>query len=410
MEITTLQTSDDRAALIFAKLLVAFDDPEPIQTFADIVANDLGFGESTLTHAAGPNVPASAEIILRNDSILLMQGAMTVPMAQRYVDEITTPFDFTQNGGMNHYLQALADIIITQANAANAFSKPRVWLVGHSLGGAAMIAAYVKQARLGVTVPMSVVTFGSPRPGPELATRLVPASAICRWMCHDDPVPHIPPTTQQAPAYYLGRTPRTRAQANSYVQPRGGVVIDLVGDTEALELPPIPDDQIQSAITAWLAAFHANEPTGHAIAEYRNRLSRRIRSLPPHPPSTPTSNVMERLHVPRPIEERRAIADEARTIRAATREAGTPRVAFPEGEPFIAVKVSGVWAVEFRHSLVFIAPTRKRARAFATRGNDLLRRLQVMGKVYIEVFDAEFANYLSDASDPEEGFKPVMKT
>jgi hypothetical protein len=410
MEITTLQTSDDRAALIFAKLLVAFDDPEPIQTFADIVANDLGFGESTLTHAAGPNVPASAEIILRNDSILLMQGAMTIPMAQRYVDEITTPFDFTQNGGMNHYLQALADIIITQANAANAFHKPRVWFVGHSLGGAAMIAAMCKQLRLNVTVPMSVVTFGSPRPGPELATSLIPAKSICRWMNDTDPVPHIPPTTSQAPAFYLARTPRTRAQANTYAQPRGGVVLDVSGGVRTLELPPIADSSIQSAISGWLAAFHAGEPTSHGIAEYRNRLSQRVRSVPPVPPSTPTSNVMERLHTPRPIEERRAIADEARAIRAATREAGTPRVAFPEGEPFIAVKVSGVWAVEFRQSLIFIAPTRKRARAFATRGNDLLRRLQVMGKVYIDVFDAEFANYLSDASDPEEGFKPVMKT
>ncbi len=69
--------------------------------------------------------------------------------------------------------------------------RQRVWLTGHSLGGA---LATLAAAHLEPSMIDGVVTFGSPRVGDRAFVACLPESKIARYVHRDDWVTTVPPT------------------------------------------------------------------------------------------------------------------------------------------------------------------------------------------------------------------------
>jgi pimeloyl-ACP methyl ester carboxylesterase len=96
-------------------------------------------------------------------------------------------------GGQVHagFNSAFAEISDTlDAIVCNKRPEQRLWLTGHSLGGA---LATLAAAHLGTAAVQGLYTYGSPRVGNVAFVAELPRESHCRFVHRDDWVPTVPP-------------------------------------------------------------------------------------------------------------------------------------------------------------------------------------------------------------------------
>ena len=122
----------------------------------------------------------------------------------------------------------------------------RLWLTGHSLGGALATLAAWRLQQDGVTV-QGVSTYGSPRVGNTAFAlsydALFAARPTQRWVNANDPIPLIPPPLIPRPFPFL---PLDYAHVGNYnhiveLPPLSGAFQVNLDLNPLLELPPVPD-------------------------------------------------------------------------------------------------------------------------------------------------------------------------
>jgi triacylglycerol lipase len=96
-------------------------------------------------------------------------------------------------GGKVHsgFLKAFSETspLITEL-VANRLAGQRIWLTGHSLGGA---LATLAAAYLGAEAIQGLYTYGCPRVGDAAFASILPAQSYIRFVHRDDWVPTVPP-------------------------------------------------------------------------------------------------------------------------------------------------------------------------------------------------------------------------
>ncbi|MFZ1006815.1 MAG: hypothetical protein WAN65_08265 [Candidatus Sulfotelmatobacter sp.] len=345
-----------------------------------------------------------------NLCVIQIQGCNLPGQGARYEASWRYGTDMPQYGGLNSGLYGMEQIINAQLLSRNAYSRQRVIIVGHSLGGAlAECLAYFALAQTGL-LALSVITYGSPRPGWQAFCNTLSGVDICRWMNDDDPVPCVPPRQNQAGLYFATLNNPGRLAANAYVQTRGGLELFTDGSAAAADTPGPASISLQTNLAAWLISVIQNVATHHSMPEYINRLQARQTSSLVAVPAPPGST-----HSGTPVRQSQhlmqQIASEAlATLRANTVAGNIDPVVIPDGKAFTYAKEGGVWVTLLRGSLFSIGPTRRAASGLAARGNRFLDRLQSEGQVNTEALELALSDYLADATDPNQGFRPVMRT
>ena len=90
------------------------------------------------------------------------------------------------------FLEAFSEISpILDRVVTNRTPGQRVWLTGHSLGGA---LATLAAAHLGFEQVHAATTYGAPRVGDSAFIRSIPEARLARYVHRDDWVATVPPT------------------------------------------------------------------------------------------------------------------------------------------------------------------------------------------------------------------------
>jgi pimeloyl-ACP methyl ester carboxylesterase len=355
---------------------------------------------------------SSAQIYLKwhAKSIILIQGALGEAQASRYLNSCRESANWIEGGGVNRFVREEATIVVQRAISLGLHDGLFLIIAGHSLGGTISLDVARQLRPSSVSGGMSVVSFGSPRPGPSTFSDRLGPVGVCRWMASNDPIPCLPPRTGQNVVYDFLLSAAERANEQRYVQPSGGVVIDENGNTSAQEVPTFASLDFTLNIAAWLTSLTFDLGSGHSTQSYLNRLTAAEAELPPLNPNPPTTHRPETTVNSSSVAAREEARRTAAEMRELFREGQTPTVRIPVPKAFTARPAGNVWVVLLRGEVFAIAPSRRRARRIANIGNQWLRKLQVLGAVDGVSLVAALENYLHDAQDPLGGFKPVMKT
>jgi pimeloyl-ACP methyl ester carboxylesterase len=289
-------------------------------------------------------------------------------------------------------------------------SQVPIIFAGHSLGGAHGIVAALRFRETYGYNGVRSISYGSPRPGGPTLGRYLNAIPIQRWMNKLDPVPYVIPSPSEAAQPYLLLNDEEFYNAERYVQPKGGSVLDESGAITAADVPPDVAPDIGLSISAWLWSLIRNTRSEHQMTYYVPRLSFACDRL--------NSGTQRTLHTDfpgvadpqTPAVRREFILQQLEVLRQEVAAPGRSNVVLPEAEAFVPKKLGKIWVVQLRGETISLGPSRRRSRSFCSKANAFLRKLQIQGKVDTETFVAAFSSYLDDASDPQSAFRPTMNT
>lgn len=289
---------------------------------------------------------------------------------------------------------------------------PNFVLAGHSGGG--LVCQCYSYALATQATPQStnVITFGSPRAGgPTFATQVNTHDvSTVRYMNTEDPVPLIPPSVSDGLGFATIFGPSDSTFYARWVHTDGGRVINPDGSFLDAVLPPTANLAPVVNLGAFVYSVDTVSGRGHTIQEYINRLGLAV-PTPNAPPNLgPSLAPQEQRDVPSRRQANQAQAATQAAVFADSRKQHLRPVAIPKESEFHAVREGLIWAVTFQGQFVAYAPQKKTARQLANAGNKFLRSLQHQGIVDSVAINAQFLSYLSQASDPQGGFVPVMNT
>ena len=318
-----------------------------------------------------------------------------------------------ENGTQNPWFINAANLILTNPTQPFAFegwqTKP-VIISGHSAGGC--VGAYVFFSLLGTKDPSVgpplLVTFGSPSPGDYAVLTRFAGTQQASWFLSDDPVPLIPPPLNFAQRWWGGLTFGQANRIGRFIRWGAGIEVDLSGRVLPSTLPDQVGPDPVSAVQNWLGLTAAGVQTSHSPDTYVARLT--LAQPPANQPAIPVTPVMPVTRVPVPTRRQVAqqIADATQTIFANGLTNNSVPVSIPEKESFSVVKTGRVYYVYFRGVVVGVGPHKRGAHQTARDGNAFLKSMQNRAGIDTAALVSEFENYLADASDPTQGFKPVM--
>lgn len=345
-----------------------------------------------------------------DQALVLIQGSQTVAHGRGFVAGIDMETNFAYENGANVYLGVGATTVGGNLSLAGGATKLRTIIAGHSLGGAIGEVLAGRLNAIGMSGNLSLITFGSPRPGPVEFSRTLNGIDVCRWMTTLDVVPQIPPRQNQCPIFFMLLSQPGRLNANRYVQVRGGVVISDSGEVRNADVTDSVSPDLQYNLGAWLLALVRNASSPHNMSSYQSALLARrsetigtvLVSSGTHGPGVPVADP--------PNIVRRQVAQTSSNLNSNVREGNQTATVIPKAKAFQYSKLGPSWCVFFNGEMVAIGPTRKKAGGLANRGNQFLRRLQTMGLNDPDALSGALLTYMRDASADGEGFSPVMRT
>lgn len=349
-------------------------------------------------------------VVWQDVGLILCQGSSRVDQGFDFTQGWEVPIDYTADSGANPYLRNMATLIINSAGLIDATSRPRIIVAGHSLGGAASV---VIAKRLNSTLSIgsvSCITYGAPRCGPSSFADSVSTMDIARWMCDDDPVPHVPPRQNEAPLYFCTMTNLGRTNANRYVQCYGGLQIFRHGEVSDADVSSAAAVDIQFNLGAWLVSLVRGLDSPHTISNYSARLQSYRAATLGDPVyiggSTHRGNPV--LDTPREIAQE--VEATVRQFNQSVAGQSSQDVKLPSTSIFQYARLGKLWFVILGDSAFAIGPTRRKAGRLANLGNQFLRRLQTEGQVDTDSLVFALQSYLEEASDPTSTIKPTMRT
>jgi hypothetical protein len=314
--------------------------------------------------------------------------------------------------GYNNWIVSAVGILGTAVNYFG-INTGKIRYVGHSAGGVLAMAAIQAARPIGTEISRTcVVTYGSPKPGRRACLNTLFLKNVKRWMIDADPVPLIPPNLNDMLAAGMSVLGVPVATWSLYGQPQGGTSCNADLSLTSAALPPIANLTPISSIGAWLFGFDTNLRNYHSLQEYALFFTRFAATASGGGDfdSTPATRQIENPAAPTGRQVTQAERRVETAIATASEIQHTFPVTIPTTAVFTAVRIGGIWTVQFGGTQISVEATKKHARAVARLGNIWLARLQTSAAVDPNTLLSIFTGYLSEATDPAGNFVPVMNT
>lgn len=343
-------------------------------------------------------------------AMILFGGCSNAAHGTQYVDAISPPINYSRFNGCNPWLATVATGMFESAKANRILPTSRIIVAGHSMGGATAVALARVLLDSYPNFAISVITFGSPRTGPDTFANSVSSLDICRWMNAEDPVPVVPPRPPQAPLAHAVLPPAAATNWNRYVHTQGGLLLEEGGGALQRDIPEIPTTSCQTSLALWLYSCWAGQESLHSMPTYLNRIGQRKARFPVATATPrPTTHSEQGSDNNSQSDARHAIKEIENRLREAATAQDRSLLSIPSEWQFKVEKIGGVWCLVWQDAVVSIGPQRKKVRDQARAANTFLRRLQRSGAVGTDVVPIDFKSYLEAATDQNGGFLPVMR-
>jgi len=303
----------------------------------------------------------------------------------------------------------MLDDLLRSGSYAYALLAARIILVGHSAGGA-MLLNFLEQLGSDYFHPFTdIVTFGSPKPFGRNRAGLYTTGGVTRFMNIDDAVPYIPPqVTLYERLVSLGVSTWQGARIAAFVQPRGGLQIDLAGRITERVYPNEGSLTRVQHIQRWLSDARLGVENGHSLDVYAARIAAAIALQPTGVPATMRGSPADTTLAPTRPDVGRQIATIQTSFNSTYPSSGVESVVIPPVQQFRAVRSGMVWYVYFGKRIIATAGHKRGARQLARMGNAFLRSLQQRSIVNADTLARQWEEYLAAASDPTSGFEPQL--
>lgn len=406
-------------ARTYVRLLQNLDLVNPNPGTAPILTTLLGTFSNYFFYN-NVNYPCTIARATNADTIIVwISGVRVAGAIGQLVAQYINPINPMSATRVNNRVQEWASEGLSITGALTApLLRPKVILVGHSLGGA---IAFTMARQIRVVNPGAqiwVCSFGTPKVCGLSDLVSNGANLIARWTNPQDNVPRLPPVSTSAPVLYGALTHYQRTTLQQWRHPCQQF---SVGPTGSLA---VSDGVESSTITVATLVALLQSPqgvfgTGHGLETYYNYLlaatsTYQEPSIPPvlggpgtvPPPAAPPI-VFSPPALPPPVNN---VAVQASFV--AFREAAVINEAIPVTVPMpnlpTVSKNNGVWSFDWMGYQVAVAPSKRKAQALSRHMRRFLRLYQGVGQSQSHEFVYALAAYLVEAADPASDFKPIL--
>lgn len=397
-------------ALRLANMLARVTQPNPKDGLDAMVAEDTLQPVFSVYESATTTCPAFYAARSGDTTIVLIAGCTIWSHASAVIEEYSGGYFDSLTLPVNKLWSECADRI-TSILHTNALDVGSDWvLVGHSFGGT--IATYMLQSRIteGNGATTWATTFGSPKYGNTTQAQGLTNANLARWFGSDDPVPLVPPTTQDSIAVAVVFSLRELTRFGNFVQPAGGLQITPAGEITSAIVPASASMSTVMSLTGWLLAIDGSSASGHHIAAYQARLALWITNHPTvNNPPAQGGGVLRVTN-----DNRRVVnAAEQRAFQQlqdlAERQNAQP-VLIPPAQLFRVRRDGRTYIVTFGDTVVSVSPHKSGAHQLARTWNAALRSLQHQPLVETDDLLQQLQAYTDVAADPDSGIRPTLNT
>lgn len=376
------ERSDDiELAMWLSAFVASLDEPDWAINFARLWPTLNPLGTRYDPRNATSEAPRVKRITWNAGDLFLIQGVKRNDTALGLLNAWGDPGEINNQEAVNAQVWRANREIWQAYNLQTDPPHGPVLIAGHSFGGAVAISLAQSFRYMSATRSIRVVTFGSPRPGPNIYANLVRRIDHRRYWNHDDPVPMCPPHGSEGRTGHVFLSRDVSRRWNQTAQTGMGVMLPEDGRAVESDYPATPPVNNTTNLIRWATGIMTTAENGHAIREYYIRLVRakelgirfsprptgaphRPTSVPPPPPPTP------RTAPPEIAAERQAIITATATMRAS-----------PMPHEFEAHNLYGAWCVYRGEEAITTCATRADARRIAAMGNRLLASARARGAV-----------------------------
>lgn len=272
------------------------------------------------------------------------------------------------------FSKAARQIIANSPSSFFAGIPAKIFLAGHSYGGAVMQALAIHLRNLGSEEP-KVWSYGSPRPGNKVCQTLLANVSNTRFFGDDDPVRFIPPRASDLPSLTAVLANDLIAGMDSQVQAKTGWQIDATGNIAKYEGAPTGLHPVTVNIAAWIADYSGFRSVNHSPETYIARFAL-ANSLPVTPTVAIVPSPIEYPYTVRPrqldaIQEAGYAEIQANANTATGINSSIVVAQIPANSPlrYRARKSGKVWVVKLGADIVGAGPGKRKAKTLARKLN-----------------------------------------
>lgn len=255
------------------------------------VANGGEFSEFYWPINSWPAIADCVEFCaVATDEMMLIVLAGSTPLQwPGYVSAyLSAPPAANNRSDPQNYILRAARYVYNQVIAWAPWRDRRIYVAGHSLGGAiAQAFAYYfrSQARRRVS---GVFTYGAPRGGDYQYAAAYSGVTSVAMRTVGDPVVYIPPHATESPAVHYGLTRAASLRLNAYVNLPFGYQVSSGGVISQGEPVSQQEGGVSVSLLAWITGSNGLLADSHSIQTYYNAFAAApLPSPPPTPPPTP---------------------------------------------------------------------------------------------------------------------------
>ena len=399
-----------------------FNTPAIRQSFIDQL---IGLGAQVYNHIGTDLRPQICAASNADYAIVALSGTRTIAQGRSLIASYS---DRTgRNAGFARkfpsYIQSAADDVYATLVSNLGFGQPTILLCGHSLGGA--VATALASLLRGKYPDARIVlcTFGAPKCIGEPVNPFLATIDMVRYVIENDPVQFIPPLPAQAPLIYSALGGPSGRLVSSWGHPCRAVNI-LRNSETAYPAPLVSGPEV--GLTTMLALANSSEGwfgPDHLMQTYNDRLFYNARFHFPYPVPDAVGASGSGSYIPNmpPVSQAalpgvQITPDQLRQadVRMTVfRELASAQESIPVHVPFPnlmqVARFGKTYFVNWMGMDVCTAPTKKKARALARHGNRFLRIYQHVAQSESQTFVMALAFYLTEAANPQGGFRPALR-
>lgn len=310
-----------------------------------------------------------------NGTLILIGGARGFFNTQVFVNESNI---FFSNPDPQSWTPLITDMAQWTYNAPGlaglTLNYSNVFIVGYSMGGCVAYKLGKLLGAAGANV-RKIWTFGSPRPGGEIAQFQCLTMNIRRYYNIDDPVRALPPHYSEAWSIWPLINQFTRTKWNAQCQVATGVCIDGGGVLrEDEDLSPINGGETILNVGRYFLGLGTDIISPHLLSVYSDRIAKLTDASPVNPvgpnrpraepPATPTPAQTEQI-----VDQGVVLQEVAAMTPTVARTIVVTAPAGVKSEPYRPRHRDGIWTVERYGEVVDVGPGKRRAKSKSKRFN-----------------------------------------
>jgi pimeloyl-ACP methyl ester carboxylesterase len=208
-------------------------------------------------------------------TVVLVEGTGFPGEAIAYAAPQSTGWISPEGERVNHTFYDVADKVLHLLDGQGLIRGHEVTLVGHSYGAGIVTCMARKLVAAGFTRRLQLLTFGSPRCGDAAFVSNTAKVLYQRWMLEGDPVPFLPPHSDEAPPTAARTIVNLFPWMNEYEQLPGAFIIARDGTVQAREYPPSTPVRTDETFLEYVGLLIEAASEFHSLTNFVPRLAAR---------------------------------------------------------------------------------------------------------------------------------------